>query len=146
MTTRSAFLALGAAAATTAAGAPAFAADARTVKIGIVGKYVNMPDAYLSVAEAIREWLERAPEKVLFATDAYPFSEEMDWEEAGWVAATAGRQALGLALTEMMHDDEITRERALEIARMVLRDNARKLYLLYMLALWYNVFVKHEAH
>jgi hypothetical protein len=80
------------------------------------------------VSQVIREWLEIAPEKVLFATDAYPFSDEMDWEEAGWVAATTGRQALGLALTGMMEDDEITRERALEIARMVLRDNARKLY------------------
>jgi uncharacterized protein len=87
--------------------------------------FMNYPRG---VAGAIREWLERAPEKVLFATDAYPFSEEMGWEEAGWVAATTGRQALGLALTEMMHDGEITRDRAVEIARMVLRDNARKLY------------------
>ena len=87
--------------------------------------FTNYPRA---VAGAIREWLEYAPEKVLFATDAYPFSEEMYWEEAGWVAATTGRQALGLALTEMMHDAEITRARALEIAQMVLRDNARKLY------------------
>jgi hypothetical protein len=52
----------------------------------------------------------------------------MDWEEAGWVAATTGRQALGIALTEMMNDGEITRGRAVEIARMVLRDNARMLY------------------
>jgi CTP synthase len=29
-------------------------ASDRTVRIGIVGKYVNMPDAYLSVAEAVR--------------------------------------------------------------------------------------------
>ena len=87
--------------------------------------FMNYPR---NVADAIREWLERAPEKVLFATDAYPFSEEMDWEEAGWVAATTGRQALGLALTEMMRDGEITRERAIEIARLVLRDNARALY------------------
>jgi uncharacterized protein len=105
-----------------------------------VGALLSKPNAYAdfseqtfmnyprAVAEAIREWLERAPEKVLFATDAYPFSEEMGWEEAGWVAATAGRQALGLSLTEMMHDGEITRDRAIEIARMVLRDNARKLY------------------
>jgi hypothetical protein len=28
----------------------------------------------------------------------------------------------------MMHDGEITRGRAVEIARMVMRDNARKLY------------------
>jgi predicted TIM-barrel fold metal-dependent hydrolase len=87
--------------------------------------FMNYPRG---VAGAIREWLERAPEKVLFATDAYPFSEEMGWEEAGWVAATTGREALGLALTEMMHDGEITRERAMEIARMVMRENARKLY------------------
>lgn len=87
--------------------------------------FMNYPRA---VAQAIRDWLEAAPEKVLFATDAYPFSQEMDWEEAGWVAATTGRQALGLALTEMLQDGEITRARALEIARMVLRDNARKLY------------------
>jgi len=80
------------------------------------------------VANAIREWLEWAPEKVLFATDAYPFSDDMYWEEAGWVAATTGRQALGLALTEMMHDGEITRDRAIEIAHLVMRDNARKLY------------------
>ncbi len=87
--------------------------------------FMNYPRG---VADAIREWLERAPEKVLFATDAYPFSEEMGWEEAGWVAATTGREALGLALTEMMHDGEITRDRAVEIARMVMRENARRLY------------------
>ncbi len=87
--------------------------------------FMNYPRG---VSQVIREWLEYAPEKVLFATDAYPFSEEMGWEEAGWVTTTTGRQALGLALTEMMHDGEITRERASELARMVLRDNARKLY------------------
>ncbi len=87
--------------------------------------FMNYPRA---VSQVIREWLEYAPEKVLFATDAYPFSEEMSWEEAGWVASTTGRQALGLALTEMLHDGEITRERAVELARMVLRENARKLY------------------
>jgi predicted TIM-barrel fold metal-dependent hydrolase len=87
--------------------------------------FMNYPRA---VAGAIREWLEYAPEKVMFATDAYPVSEEMSWEEAGWVAATTGRQALGLALTVMMHDGEITRARAVEIAHMVLRENARQLY------------------
>jgi hypothetical protein len=81
-----------------------------------------------SVAAVIREWLEYVPEKVLFATDAYPFSQDMDWEESAWVATTTGRQALGMALTGMLHDNEITRARALELARMVLRDNARKLY------------------
>lgn len=80
------------------------------------------------VSEVIRTWLEYVPEKVLFATDAYPFSKEIGWEEAGYIAATTGREALGLALTGMLRDNEITRERALELAHMVLRDNARKLY------------------
>ena len=80
------------------------------------------------VAQVIRSWLEFAPDKILFATDAYPFSEEMSWEEAGWMAARTGRQALAMALTGMLRDGEITRARAIVLAKMVLRDNARKLY------------------
>ncbi len=85
----------------------------------------NYPHAVSSV---LREWLEYVPEKVMFATDAYPFSTELGWEEAGWMAAATGREALGLALTGMLRDDEISRDRAVELARMVLRDNTRKLY------------------
>jgi AAA+ superfamily predicted ATPase len=48
-------------------------------------------------------------------------------EEIGLPTTTA-RQALGIALTGMMQDGEITRERAVEIARMLLRGNALKLY------------------
>jgi predicted TIM-barrel fold metal-dependent hydrolase len=80
------------------------------------------------VASAIRKWLEYEPEKVLFATDAYPFSKEIGWEEAGYIANKTGREALGIALTGMLRDEEISRDRALELARMVLRENARKLY------------------
>ncbi len=80
------------------------------------------------VAQVLREWLEFAPDKVLFATDAYPYSNELGWEQSGWVASETGRQALGLALTGMLNDGEITRDRAIEVAHMVLRDNARKLY------------------
>jgi predicted TIM-barrel fold metal-dependent hydrolase len=81
------------------------------------------------VSESIRAWLEYVPEKVLYATDAYPFAPPVSgWEESGYVADKTGREALGIALTGMMRDGEITRDRALELARMVLRDNARKLY------------------
>jgi predicted TIM-barrel fold metal-dependent hydrolase len=80
------------------------------------------------VAGNIRKWLEYEPEKVLFATDAYPFSKEIGWEEAGYIASKTGREALGIALTGMLRDEEISRERAVELARMVLRENARKLY------------------
>ena len=101
---------------------------------------LEKPNAYLDfsqqslviepvlLAQTIREWLSFIPEKVLFATDAYPFSEELGWEEAGWVAARRGREALGIALTNMLRDGAISRERANELARMVLRENARKLY------------------
>jgi predicted TIM-barrel fold metal-dependent hydrolase len=81
-----------------------------------------------SLADVLRRWLEYVPEKVLFATDAYPASKEVGWEEAGFIAANAGREALGMALTAMLRDGDITRERAVELARMVLRDNARALY------------------
>ena len=80
------------------------------------------------VSQVIRRWLEHVPEKVMFATDAYPFSEELNWEEAAWMAASAGRQALGLALSDMLRDQEVDRSRAVQLARMVLRDNALKLY------------------
>jgi predicted TIM-barrel fold metal-dependent hydrolase len=101
---------------------------------------LEKPNAYLdfsaqslllpppTLALSLREWLEWVPEKVMFGTDAYPFSDEMGWEEAGWLAARRGREALALALTAMIRDDEIPRDRALELARMVLRENAQRLY------------------
>lgn len=79
-------------------------------------------------AEMLRGWIEAYPEKVLFGTDASPGSPELSWEEGAWLAASSARQALGMALTGMVNDGEISRDRAFEIARMVLRENALKLY------------------
>jgi uncharacterized protein len=87
---------------------------------------IMLPPATL--AGNLREWLELNPEKVLFATDAYPYSNEMGWEESAWIASRNGREALAIALTAMLRDGEITRARAGEIARMVMRENARALY------------------
>jgi predicted TIM-barrel fold metal-dependent hydrolase len=101
---------------------------------------MTKPNAYLDfsvqgllvtpadLAQTLRGWLAYVPEKVLFGTDAYPNSPEVGWEETGYVAASAGRTALGIALTAMVRDQEITKARAIELAHMVLRDNARKLY------------------
>lgn len=80
------------------------------------------------LSQVIRSWLGRFPEKVLFGTDAYPLTTTVGWEEIGWLTNKSAREALALALTEMMKDGEITRERASELARMVMRDNAIKLY------------------
>jgi uncharacterized protein len=80
------------------------------------------------LSEVLRNWLESYPDKVVFGTDAFSFSAAVDWPEVAWLSNTSARKALALALTGMMNDGEITRERAIELARMVLRENALKLY------------------
>ena len=52
----------------------------------------------------------------------------IDWEEIGWQTTSSARDALAMALTGMLDDGEITRPRALDIANMVLRGNALRLY------------------
>jgi uncharacterized protein len=82
-----------------------------------------------ALSVVIRDWLEWYPEKVMFGTDLYPgTSPEYDWDSIGYMIATTGRQALGLALTGMVQDGEISRARAMHLAHMVLFDNAAKLY------------------
>ena len=80
------------------------------------------------LSEVLRNWLEAYPDKILFGTDAFSFGPEVDWPEVAWLSNTSARQALALALTGMMNDREITRAQAVDLARMVLRDNAVKLY------------------
>jgi uncharacterized protein len=81
-----------------------------------------------ALSQVIREWIEWYPEKVLFGTDLYPNTAEIDWEEIGWQTTQSGREALAIALSGMMDDKEISRERALEIAHMVMHDNAARIY------------------
>jgi predicted TIM-barrel fold metal-dependent hydrolase len=80
------------------------------------------------LSETLRYWLTLYPDKVLFGTDLFPGSPEIDWEEYGWQTTTTARHALAIALTGMVRDEEITRERAAEIARGVMRENALRLY------------------
>jgi len=80
------------------------------------------------LSEVLRNWLEAYPDKILFGTDAFSFGPEVDWPEVAWLSNTSARQALALALTGMMNDHEINRAQAVDLARMVLRDNAVKLY------------------
>ncbi len=80
------------------------------------------------IAASIRFMLEFYPEKVLFGTDLYPLTPQINWEETGYQTETAARTALAIALTGMMLDGEITRQQASTIAHMVLHDNAARLY------------------
>jgi predicted TIM-barrel fold metal-dependent hydrolase len=105
-----------------------------------IGALLQKPNAYLDLSQQslvipprtlagwLREWLEIFPDKVLFATDGYPFSESLGWEEASYLASRNIRLALGLALTGMVRDREISREQAAALARGVLHDNAARLY------------------
>ncbi len=87
--------------------------------------YLTYP---VEASRAIRLYLEAAPEKLLYGSDASPFSDNVGWEETAWIASKTGRLALGLALTGMMEDGEITLDRAKQICHLVMRDNARQLY------------------
>lgn len=104
-----------------------------TFLMGKPNVYVDFSeqDALIStreMASVLRDWLEAYPEKVMFGTDLAPGSPEINWEETGYANAKTGRDGLALALTEMVNDGEISKARALEIARAVLRGTALKLY------------------
>jgi hypothetical protein len=105
-----------------------------------IGALLQKPNVYLDIssqsltitphtqAQWLREWLEFEPEKVLFGTDGYSYSDQLGWPEATWIANRNARQALGVALTGMLDDGEISRQRAGGLANMVLRGNADALY------------------
>ncbi|MEP6495304.1 MAG: amidohydrolase family protein [bacterium] len=92
---------------------------------------ISMMDNILSptlLAGVLRQWLGEWPDKVLFGTDAFDGGAEQGWEQIAWVASTTARRGLAIALTGMLRDGEITRDRAQALARMVLRENAASVY------------------
>src|ERR1700733_10564758 len=105
-----------------------------------IGALLQKPNVFLDLSQQslmfsprvisgwMREWLTLEPEKILYATDAYPYSSSMGWEEAAYIANQNIRESLGIALTGMVHDNEITPTRAAELANMVLHSNAQSLY------------------
>ena len=80
------------------------------------------------LAGVLRQWLGEWPDKVLFGTDAFDGGVEQGWEQVAWVGIDDGATALAIALTGMMRDGEITRDRAQALARMVMRENAAAVY------------------
>ena len=104
------------------------------------GALLQKPNVFLDISQQslivpphtlagwLREWLELYPDKVLYATDGYPYSDTLGWEESLWIANRNAREALGIALTGMLRDGEIDLPRARAIAAMVLSGNAAQLY------------------
>jgi len=80
------------------------------------------------LAAIFKQWLSLQPEKVLFATDARVVNELIGAEEVYWLATENGRQALALALSEMVQEKRCDEAEALRLAHLLLRDNAAKLY------------------
>jgi len=104
------------------------------------GSLLQKPNVYLDFSQEaltfpprtmavwLREWLETYPDKVMFGTDGYPFSESMGWEEATWITNQNARRALGLALTGMVKDGEVSHDGAIKIGQQVLQGTAAHLY------------------
>lgn len=80
------------------------------------------------LAKILKEWLTFAPEKILFGTDAIVIDEVVGAEETYWLATETIRQALAFALSEMVQEGRCDEAEALRLARLVLHDNAAKLY------------------
>ena len=80
------------------------------------------------LAKILKDWLTFYPEKILFGTDAMVVDEVIGAEETYWLATETIRQALALALSEMVQEGRCDEAEALRMARLILHDNAAKLY------------------
>jgi uncharacterized protein len=76
----------------------------------------------------LKQWISLFPEKIMFASDAFPFNEAVGAEETFWLAVRSARTAVAAALAELVSEGAFTEEKALELARWYLHDNAAKLY------------------
>lgn len=90
----------------------------------LMGIYLYPAD----LKNVLRHWLLLFPDKVVFGSDAFPFSEAVGAEESYWIAVRSARVALASALTEMVLNHEVTEQQALAFAHDYLHDNAARIY------------------
>ena len=76
----------------------------------------------------LKQWISLYPEKIMFGSDAFSFNDAVGAEQTLWVAARSARTAVAAALAELVAEGAFTEEKALELARLYLHDNAAKLY------------------
>jgi hypothetical protein len=100
----------------------------------------SLPNVYLDSSEFIllvfpteyshilKRWLEIFPEKIVFGSDAFPYSREVNVPATYWLGVQTARTALAAALAEMVSAGEITETKALAIARGYFHDNTAKLF------------------
>jgi uncharacterized protein len=76
----------------------------------------------------LKQWISLFPEKIMFASDAFPFNDAVGAEETFWLAVRSARTAAAAALAELVAEGAFTEEKALELAHLYLHDNAARLY------------------
>jgi uncharacterized protein len=76
----------------------------------------------------LKQWISLFPERMMFGSDAFPFGDAVGAEETFWLAARSARTAIAAALAELVSEGAFSEEKALELARFYLHDNAAKLY------------------
>jgi hypothetical protein len=76
----------------------------------------------------LKQWISLYPERMMFGSDAFPFNDAVGAEETFWLAVRSARTAVAAALAELVAEGAFRDEKALELARMYLHDNAARLY------------------
>ena len=76
----------------------------------------------------LKQWISLFPDRIMFGSDAFPFNDAVGAEETFWLASRSARTAIAAALAELVSEGAFNEEKALELARMYLHDNAAKLY------------------
>lgn len=76
----------------------------------------------------LKQWISLFPDRIMFGSDAFPFNDAVGAEETFWLASRSARTAVAAALAELVSEGAFSEEKALELARMYLHDNAAKLY------------------
>ena len=89
------------------------------------GELAQYPSAF---KDTLKMWLETFPDKITFGTDCFPYNQVLGAEESYWLGAESSRTALAAALAEMISENEITEELALQLAHGYLHDNAVQIY------------------
>jgi len=99
-----------------------------------------MPNVYLDASEfvtlvypaeyshVLKLWFETFPEKIVFGSDAFPYSQAVNVPATYWLAVETARRASAAALAEMIAEGEITEPQALQIARDFFHDTTAKLF------------------
>jgi uncharacterized protein len=99
-----------------------------------------VPNVYLDSSEFVtlvypaeysrilKLWFETFPEKIVFGSDAFPYSQALNVPANYWLGVTTARRASAAALAQMIAEGEISEPQALQIARDYFHDTTAKLF------------------